>query len=213
MPVNYDNAVDYYDATRGYRAGVVERYREALLGCIDADASARMLELGIGSGLIAAPFIRAGHHYAGIDFSRGMMRLLPAKLGGAQHPLLAQADIQRLPFAAASFDVIHAVRVFHHLPAWRDCIGEARRLLKPGGVLVIVENIAPDEAEPPPWQIVQDQWDGILRGMGVSQDGAQQGIWLTDAVMSRYLQEAGALVRGCRPIAIPREAGVLPHDG
>lgn len=29
MPVNYDRAVSYYDATRGYRDGVVERYREA----------------------------------------------------------------------------------------------------------------------------------------------------------------------------------------
>ncbi|MCY3782077.1 MAG: class I SAM-dependent methyltransferase [Chloroflexi bacterium] len=224
MPVNYDNAVDYYDATRGYREGVVERYRGALLGCIGAGASERFLELGIGSGLIAEPFIRAAHHYFGIDFSRGMMRLMRTKLGGVQHPLLAQADIRNVPFATASFDVIHAVRVFHHLPEWRDCIDEARRLLKPGGALIIVENIAPADADPPPWRIVQDQWDAILRDMGVNADSAHQGIWLTDDAMSRYLGAAGANVDAvdllrylekpvsCRIMVERRAAGMFSSD-
>ena len=192
MPVNYDSAVDYYDATRGYREGVVERYRDALYALTGVDESARILELGIGSGLIARPFFPMARHYFGIDYSRGMMRLIRGKLVCDRRPLLAQADARSLPFAPASFDVIHAVRVFHHLSAWRDCIDEARRLLRPGGVLVIVENIPPVEADPPPWAIVQARWDEILRGLDAGEDDADQGIWITDISLGEYIQSSGA---------------------
>ena len=194
MPINYDRAVEFYDETRGYRDGVVERYRDALFALSGADASARILELGIGSGLIARAFQPAERRYVGIDYSLGMMRLIAGKLAGGESPLLAQADARYLPFCAGCFDLVQAVRVFHHLPDWRECIDEARRLLKPGGAMVIVENIPPAGAGQPPWAIVQDKWDEILRRLGVEEDGADQGIWLTDEAMRQYIESTGAQV-------------------
>lgn len=191
MPVNYDQAVEYYDATRGYRDGVVERYREALLNHTGADASARILEVGIGSGQIAQAFYPVARHYVGIDFSLGMMRLIGGKLAGVRRPLLAQANARFLPFVASSFDIAHAVRVFHHLPDWRDCIDEARRLLRSEGALVIVEMIPPAGAGRPPWGIVQDKWDEILQDLGVSAEGGDQGIWLTDDAVRQYIRATG----------------------
>ena len=194
MPANYDNAVAYYDATRGYREGVVERYRDALFAFTGADASARILELGIGSGLIARAFQPAAQRYVGIDYSLGMMRLIGRKLDDGSRPRLAQADCAKLPFANGSFDLVHAVRVFHHLAEWRECIDEALRLLRRGGALVIAENIAPADSDRPPWAIVQDQWDEILSGLGVEDDGADHGIWLTDDAMRQYMESTGAQV-------------------
>ncbi len=192
MAINYDQAVGFYDETRGYRDGVVERYRDALLAYSGLDRSASVLELGIGSGLIAQAFLRAAPEYYGIDLSLGMMRLIGGKLEDGSRPHLAQADCAKLPFAAASFDLVHAVRVFHHLADWRACIDEARRLLRSGGVLVIVENLPPAEAEPPPWAVAQEKWDQILRRLGVGDDGIQHGIWLTDEAMSQYIASTGA---------------------
>ena len=191
MPINYDRAVGYYDATRGYRDGVVERYRDALFAFTGADASARILELGIGSGLIAGAFYPLAPQYVGIDYSLGMMRLIPNKVDGGLRPLVAQADARHLPFRAGCFDIVQAVRVFHHLADWRECIDEARRLLRSRGALVIVENIPPEGAGQPPWAIVQDKWDEILRGLGVEDDGIQHGIWLTDDAMRRYIELTG----------------------
>ncbi len=191
MPVNYDEAVEFYDATRGYREGVVERYRRTLLERTGLGASARFLELGIGSGLIAQAFLPVARRYVGIDYSRGMMRLIEGKLRGGRAPLLAQADAKSLPFAAESFEIVHAVRVFHHLAAWRACIDEARRVLAPGGVLVIVENLPPADAEAPPWAVVQAKWDEILRGMGSGERGGDGGIWLTDEAMRDYIKAGG----------------------
>ena len=192
MPINYDRAVEFYDATRGYRDGVVECYRDALLERAGVDASARFLEVGIGSGLIARAFYPTAPRYVGVDYSLGMMRLIRGKLADDEVPLLARADARSLPFAACSFDIIHAVRVFHHLSAWRECIGEARRLLRAGGALVIVENIPPAGADQPPWAIVQDKWDEILRRLGVGDDGSEPGVWLTDESMSAYIRSTGA---------------------
>jgi len=191
MPINYDRAVGYYDATRGYREGVVERYRDALFDFTGADASARILELGIGSGLIAGAFYPLAPQYVGIDYSLGMMRLIPNKLDSGLRPLLAQADARHLPFGAGCFDIVQAVRVFHHLPDWRECIDEARRLLRSRGALVIAENIPPDGAGQPPWAIVQDKWDEILRGLGVEDEGIGHGIWLTDDAMRHYIESTG----------------------
>ena len=193
--VNYDRAVSYYDETRGLRAGVSERYREAVLALTGAARRTRILELAIGTGVIGLPFMAAGHHYTGVDISRGMMRRIAPKLKGRAAPRLAQADITAtLPFAAASFDLVQAIRVFHMLVDWRACIDAARRVLKPGGRLLIVEHHAPAEDSdcPPPWALAQDQWDAILRELGVDSAGRRQHLYPSEADLLRYLRSSGA---------------------
>ena len=59
-------------------------------------------------------------------------------------------------------------------------------------LLAIVENLPPRGADPPPWAIVQDKWDEILRGLGVEDEDNDHGIWLTDETMNQYLHETGA---------------------
>ena len=192
MPICYDEAVPFYDATRGYRAGVAEGYRDACLAVAGPEPEPRILELGIGTGLIAEPFIAAGHSYCGVDLSRGMMRELAGKLPGARRPLLAQADILRMPFAPACFDIIHAVRVFHHVEAWRAGIDEARRLLAADGALLIVENVPPAGADPPPWALAQERWDESLRRLGVGAAEQRRDIRMADDIMLEYMRACGA---------------------
>ena len=196
--VNYDRAVSYYDATRGFRAGVSERYRDAVLELVGADAETRFLELAIGTGVIGLPFIAAGDRYTGVDISRGMLSRIAPKLDGRAEPRLAQADItSALPFAAASFDVAQAIRVFHMLVDWRACIAEARRVLKPGGHFLIVEHHAPavDSADPPPWALVQAQWDRLLRELGVDSAGLRDELYPSEATLLRYLRALSADTR------------------
>jgi ubiquinone/menaquinone biosynthesis C-methylase UbiE len=192
--VNYDRAVSYYDETRGLRAGVSERYREAVLALTGVSQRARILELAIGTGVIGLPFMAAGHHYTGVDVSLGMMRRIAPKLKGRAAPRLAQADITvTLPFAPASFDLAQAIRVFHMLVDWRACIDAARRVLKPGGCLLIVEHHAPpDSGDPPPWALAQDRWDAILRELGVDSVGRRRHLYPSEAQLLRYLRDAGA---------------------
>jgi SAM-dependent methyltransferase len=47
-----------------------------------------------------------------------------------------QADATALPFAAASFDSVVSFIMLHHTLRWEDVLGEAVRVLRPGGRLV-----------------------------------------------------------------------------
>src|SRR5215210_1189610 len=81
MPgVSFDRAAEYYDATRGYHTGSDARIRDAIVALTRSGPATRLLELGVGTGRIALPFIRAGYDYTGVDISLAMMDRLVAKL-------------------------------------------------------------------------------------------------------------------------------------
>ena len=191
--MNYDLAVPYYDTTRGFRPDVGQRYRDLILQLADLEPSARILELGIGTGLIGLPFIAADVDYFGVDYSHGMMRQIAPKLEDQPQPPLAQTDIAAsLPFADHSFDLVQAIRVFHLLDDWRRCISESRRVLKPGGTMIIVEIRTPaDASSPPPWSLVQDKWHEILHHLGVDSATMRHGNGLTEAMTADYIRAIG----------------------
>lgn len=55
------------------------------------------------------------------------------------------ADLERLPFRGSDFDVCFCGWVLHHFPELTGVLSELHRVLKPGGILSIVE---PNEANP-----------------------------------------------------------------
>ena len=212
--VNYDQAVAYYDETRAFQPGVAERYRWAVRPYLAGHDKPRILELAIGTGLIGASFLAAGDSYVGVDISRGMMGQIAPKLGNGMRADLAQVDIARdLPFADDSFDLVQAVRVFHLLDDWQRCIQEVRRVLKPGGHLLIVRNAAKESEAQPPWAIVHEKWDEILASLGVGNDGETS----RDIPHGRDDDGIPSLDRryraASRSIAIHGARGILSRDG
>jgi len=128
---------------RWWDAGFTAFLQEALL----PQAGERVLDVGCGAGtaeLILAALQPGGVHFVGID-------LVPQRLRDARRAMreqgvaaeLAAADAARLPFAAASFDAAFAVAVLQHVPKPRAVIDALRRILRPGGRLVLAE---PDNA-------------------------------------------------------------------
>jgi ubiquinone/menaquinone biosynthesis C-methylase UbiE len=65
----------------------------------------RILEIGIGTGRIAAPVIAAGGEVVGIDISPGMLSVALDR----RITQIALAGMMQLPFADASFDAVLAV--------------------------------------------------------------------------------------------------------
>src|SRR5262245_50611733 len=103
MPgVNFDRAAAFYDATRALPEGVAEQVRVAVLDRVGARAGTRFLEVGIGTGRIALPFMQGGHPYFGVDLSAAMLgalrEKLPANPARPARPRLACADAMALPF-------------------------------------------------------------------------------------------------------------------
>lgn len=108
---------------------------QAILDRLGPLPGRRILDLGCGKGRFAFPMVEAGAEVIGIDLSAGML----AEAVGL--PRL-RASARRLPFASGSFDAVIAVEVFEHLDNVDDALREARRVLRPGGTLAIVDKNA-----------------------------------------------------------------------
>ncbi len=99
-------------------------------------AGQRVLDVGCGTGVVALTAARCGATVTGAD-------LTPALLEAARYNVtlagvavdFQEADVEALPFADASFDVV--LSQFGHMfgPRPAVAIGEMLRVLKPGGVI------------------------------------------------------------------------------
>ena len=98
-----------------------------------------VLDIGCGPGLYY-PALITNHpdvQYTGIDLLASMLDNHPAKTDDAQ---LVLGDVQRLPFADNTFDVVLANHILHHVPDVEVAVVEMKRVLKPSGVLLSATN-------------------------------------------------------------------------
>ena len=121
--------------------------RKAIRFAVDPQRPCRILDVACGTGDFTIALARAavpGSHVTGIDLSEGMLALLPPKAGkaGVADRIDAKCgDCAALPFGDASFDAVaFGVRNFEDRAV---CLKEMRRVLRPGGSLVILELSVP----------------------------------------------------------------------
>ena len=123
----------------------VERAIERALG---TRAIGRLVDIGTGTGRMIELFGPLAAQAIGIDRSSEMLRLARAKLESAGVPSsLRQGDMYALPLpdGSANSVIIHQVLHYAHAPA--DAIGEAARVLSPGGSLLVVDFAAHEREE------------------------------------------------------------------
>lgn len=98
-----------------------------------------LLEIGCGLGTDLLQFARAGAVVTGVDLTPASIELVQRRFALEGIPLTARvADAENLPFPDASFDVVYSFGVLHHTPNTQKSIDEVRRVLKPGGRIVIM---------------------------------------------------------------------------
>jgi ArsR family transcriptional regulator len=100
----------------------------------------RLVDVGTGTGRMIELFAPRASQAIGIDRSSDMLRVARVKLEAAGiQSSLRQGDMYALPLADQSADtiVIHQVLHYAHSPA--TAIGEAARVLAPGGTLLVVD--------------------------------------------------------------------------
>jgi len=128
--------------SRGFFADLDQYHFEKLhhllrLINFDGYAGRRVLEVGCGAGTDLARFARGGAIVSGIDLSSSAIRL--AQQNFEQQRLqgdLREADGERLPFAADTFDLVYAHGVVQYTANPQQLVDECRRVLKPGGEAV-----------------------------------------------------------------------------
>jgi SAM-dependent methyltransferase len=101
---------------------------------------ARYLDVGCGDGRL---FRGIGHEFAPgstrVALDRSLAMVSTACLGSPMpaNCSVLQADVQRLPFADASFDAVTCTHVLHHVPDIRAAVRELARVTGPDGVVVV----------------------------------------------------------------------------
>jgi SAM-dependent methyltransferase len=95
------------------------------------------LDVGCGTGALAARLAEAGYEMVGVDPSEGMLEVLRARMPGVP---AVRASGTALPFPADGFDLVMSVAVMHHIAnpaAVGQTLAEMVRVTKPGGHILV----------------------------------------------------------------------------
>jgi ubiquinone/menaquinone biosynthesis C-methylase UbiE len=99
----------------------------------------RVLEIGSGVGTDARTIIGKGGVYTGINVDASSTETTAQALRVFSLPGIAlQGDATSLDFPDATFDVVYSFGVLHHIPDADKAVAEIRRVLKPGGELLVM---------------------------------------------------------------------------
>ncbi|WP_191246376.1 class I SAM-dependent methyltransferase [Amycolatopsis deserti] len=133
---NYDSFAEAYAAET--ESNLINGYyaRPAVLDLAGDVAGRRILDAGCGAGALHAALRERGAIVTGVDSSAKMLELARKRLGDDADLHLADVG-STLPFPDKSFDDIVACLLLHYLEDWTAPLAELRRVLEPGGRLIV----------------------------------------------------------------------------
>jgi ubiquinone/menaquinone biosynthesis C-methylase UbiE len=119
-------------------AGYLDATLKPTLAALHAGAGERILDVGCGTGLLLRELQieQAGVEGLGVDVSEDMLVIAADRSIGARH---VRADVHQLPFRAGSFDAVVSSSSLHHWDRPSQVLTGIRKLLRPGGRLVLTD--------------------------------------------------------------------------
>lgn len=123
---------------------------DAMVAAAGLHGVERVLDAGCGTGHTTLRFAEQAREVVAVDLTEQMLaegRRL-AREGGIENVSFRLGDVEQLEFPAGAFDIVTSRYSAHHYPHPRAALAELRRVLRPGGCLLMVDVMAPDEAAP-----------------------------------------------------------------
>lgn len=138
---------DEYDAMDHGEANA--RFVERL---VELGARGRMLDVGCGPGHMALMICARvpDARVVGVDLARTMLAHARRHRAASEHGrriALSVADAKHLGFADGAFDAVFSNTILHHIPDPLPFLRETRRVLRPGGVLLVRDLFRPATPE------------------------------------------------------------------
>jgi len=99
----------------------------------------KVLDVGSGNGYVLSKYATEGAEVYGVDIAPASISLCQKRFEylGLESDFRV-ADAQRLPFEDNTFDCVCSMGVLHHVPDTQKAIDEIKRVLKPGGRLIVM---------------------------------------------------------------------------
>jgi ubiquinone/menaquinone biosynthesis C-methylase UbiE len=155
----------------------------------------RLLDIATGGGhtaLAFAPHVRA---VVATDLTPRMLEVAEAfiRQQGATNITFQVADAEALPFPAADFEIVTTRIAPHHFPNPRQYVREVARVLRPGGLFILDDNMAPADQELDAFLNRFEQWrdPGHVRNHTIAE-------W------SAWMQDAGLQIAHTEPLQVKR---------
>lgn len=154
----FDRWAESYD--KGRISEWFQYTQQLTVGLMDLSPHSKVLDVGCGTGfavLMLGSMLTSGKA-CGVDISEEMISQAKAKVSQelGDRVEFQQACSDNIPYPSEEFDFIMCTNSFHHYPDPLLALAEMRRLLKPGGQLIILDN-AVDRS------IYTWLWDRVLR--------------------------------------------------
>jgi ubiquinone/menaquinone biosynthesis C-methylase UbiE len=202
-------AQDLYDATWGRlfaatydrclsgteEAGLGEKRRELLAG-----ATGRVLELGAGTGVNLDHYPPAVEELVLVEPDPHMAKRLRARLANwPRQATVLEAPAERLPLGDGEFELIVVTLVLCTVPDQAAALAELRRVLAPGGRLLLIEHVRSGDPGTARWQDrLERPWRFLGDGCHCNRDtaaGLAAAGFDTDGLKSDKLPKAPPIVR------------------
>jgi len=156
----FDGAARHYDRVCGLVSfGSGRWYRRWALERLGLRPGMTLLDVATGTALVAraaAEIVGDPRAVVGVDPSAGMLREARRRFAGP----LVRGRAEELPFGSARFDVLTIGYALRHAADLDVAFGECRRVLKPGGRLLVLEiSRAPSRARR---QLIQVYFTWVL---------------------------------------------------
>jgi SAM-dependent methyltransferase len=157
---------------------VVEQ-RSAVVRALCLAPGQQVLDIGSGPGLLLRELaLSVGPEGAavGLDLAAPMLEAARRRCAGLAQVALEQGDAAALPFADARFDALVTTQVYEYVRDIPAALAEARRVLRPGGRLVVLDtdydSLVVHTADPARLARILEAWDehfvhrGLPRTLG-----------------------------------------------
>jgi ubiquinone/menaquinone biosynthesis C-methylase UbiE len=117
-----------------------EATRARLRRLLAPDGEEVALDVGTGTGALAIALAPLVGSVVGVDIVPEL--LAEARRRSPPELRYLLADATRLPFPAASFSLVSSARTLHHLAAPARVLAEMARVLRPGGTMLVIDELA-----------------------------------------------------------------------